>query len=293
MNRSKGTLKRQRELISALRRDPGHLPELVVLHAQRSLASGAAEWAVRAEGSESESATRAARAARTAARFDGMAAGTPFLLALVPGYIASLWEQVRLALRYAGMSGRDPASMQTAAELLVLRNVHPDVETAHKGLLAAEAGERESLGEGVRGHATAIWLLGRQILLLAAFMDASPVDRSRFRQIGSLLGAGAIWITTCILPLTFMLLMAWSCESATRKIELAARSAWLPELPPPVKQSAVQAVRRLVLLLLVTGVPVLFLARGVVSSSLSQMAIAAASGLAMALLLSLAVSRRT
>jgi hypothetical protein len=63
MNRSKGTLKRQRELISALRRDPGHLPELVVLHAQRSLSSGAAEWAVRAEGSESESATRAARAA--------------------------------------------------------------------------------------------------------------------------------------------------------------------------------------------------------------------------------------
>ena len=291
MNRSKGNLKRQRELISALRRDPGHLPELVVLHAQRSLASGAAEWAVRAEGSESESATRAARAARTAARFDGMAAGTPFLL--VPGYIASLWEQVRLALRYAGMSGRDPASMRTAAELLVLRNVHPDVETAHKGLLAAEAGERESLGEGVRGRATAIWSLGRQILLLAAFMDASPVDRSRFRQIASLIGAGAIWITTCILPLTFMLLMAWSCESATRKIELAARSAWLPELPPPVKQSAVQAVRRLVLLLLVTGVPVLFLARGVVSSSLSQMAIAAVSGLAMALLLSLAVSRRT
>ncbi|CAB4862255.1 MAG: hypothetical protein F2799_01230 [Actinobacteria bacterium] len=277
----------------SLRRDPGHLPELIVLHAQRSLARGAKEWAERAVGDESRSALRAGRAARAAARMDGLASGTPFLIALVPGYVAALWEQARLALRLAAMSGRDPASMETAAELLVLRNVHPDATTALSALREAAAGERESLGKGVRGRASVLWELGRRILLFAAFLDAPEHERSVFFQVLSFIAAGLVWILTCIFPLTFMALMAWSCETATRRLDAAARDAWLPELPDPGRESPAQFGRRVAALALVTGLPVLILVHGVTTGNMLVTGVAGVSGLAMALMLSILVSRQT
>ncbi|MCX6394767.1 MAG: hypothetical protein NTY57_07970 [Solirubrobacterales bacterium] len=277
----------------SLRRDPGHLPELIVLHAQRSLAGGAKEWAEGAVGDESRSALRAGRAAKAAARMDGMASGTPFLIALVPGYVAALWEQARLALRLAAMSGRDPASMETAAELLVLRNVHPDTEVALNALQEAATGERESFGKGVRGRASVLWELGRRILLFAAFLDAPEHERSLFVKVLSITAAGLVWILTCIFPLTFMALMAWSCETATSRLDAAARKSWLPELPDPGRESSAQFATRLAALVLITGLPVVILVHGVTTGDVLVSGLAGVSGLAMALMLSVLVSRRT
>ncbi|MCX6387748.1 MAG: hypothetical protein NTX07_03345 [Solirubrobacterales bacterium] len=291
--RSREAVRKQAELVRALKRDPGHLPELVILHAQRSLASGAQDWGRTASATPAASARRAGRAARTASRLDGLAAGTPFLIALVPGYVASLWEQARLALRFAAMSGRDPSAMETAAEILVLRGVHPDSATATKAIEEAAAGEREDLGSGVRGHIATLWDLGRRILLFAAFIESSEIERSRLRQILSLIGAGLIWVTTWILPLTFMLLMSWSCEMATRKIDAAARGAWLPDLATPERESLAQRLRRTVALIVVTGIPVFTLFRGVRDSSIVEPAVAGFAGLMLALLLSGLISKRT
>ena len=59
------------------------------------------------------------------ARVDGAMAGTPFFLALVPGYVAYLLQEGRMGLRTAALYGRDPSALRTTAEMLSLRGVHP------------------------------------------------------------------------------------------------------------------------------------------------------------------------
>ena len=76
------------------------------------------------------------------ARLQGMVAGTPFYLALIPGYMNYLWQEARMNLRLAALYGRDPGIFQTAAELLSLRGVYPTTQEAEAGLL---------VGRG-RGH---------------------------------------------------------------------------------------------------------------------------------------------
>jgi hypothetical protein len=64
------------------------------------------------------------------ARIDGAVSGTPFLIALVPGYLAYLREEGRMVLRTAALYDRDPRELETSAEVLVLRGVHPTVDAA-------------------------------------------------------------------------------------------------------------------------------------------------------------------
>src|SRR4051794_31847841 len=54
------------------------------------------------------------------ARAAGAVAATPFLVALVPGYLNSPWQETRMLLRTAALSGRAPATSRTAAETLAL-----------------------------------------------------------------------------------------------------------------------------------------------------------------------------
>ena len=59
------------------------------------------------------------------ARIDGAVAGTPFLIALVPGYIAYLWQEGVMERRMAALYGHDPGTSRPARRILVLRGVHP------------------------------------------------------------------------------------------------------------------------------------------------------------------------
>ena len=59
---------------------------------------------------------------------------TPFLIALVPGYLAYLREEGRMVLRTAALYGRDPRELETTAEVLALRGVHPTVDVARAAL---------------------------------------------------------------------------------------------------------------------------------------------------------------
>ena len=70
------------------------------------------------------------------ARIDGAISGTPFFIALVPGYLTYLQQEMRMTLRTAALYGRDPRSLRTSAEMLALRGVHPDVEAAEAALIS-------------------------------------------------------------------------------------------------------------------------------------------------------------
>jgi hypothetical protein len=215
-----------RELLRIVRRHPHQLPERVVLFAVQRLAEPTRAWAaaVRARSGGDEAALSARGAAlvretTTASRVDGAVAGTPFLIALVPGYVAFLWAQARMVLRVAALRGRDPGDPALAAELLALRGIHPSVEDATAALRHLDEGAAPVRGWRER---LAVWtLLARRILVLAALLSpASPERERRLRPRQVLLGALGmlIWIGTWIFPVTFMIVMAWSCERSTREL---------------------------------------------------------------------------
>ena len=66
------------------------------------------------------------------ARIDGAVSGTPFFIALVPGYLAYLWQEGVMERRIAALYGSDPREVETCARTLVLRGVHPTIEAARK-----------------------------------------------------------------------------------------------------------------------------------------------------------------
>ena len=68
------------------------------------------------------------------ARIDGAVSGTPFLIALVPGYLAYLWQEAVMERRIAAVYGSDPREVETCARTLMLRGVDPTIEAARKAL---------------------------------------------------------------------------------------------------------------------------------------------------------------
>src|SRR5205085_2916801 len=63
-----------------------------------------------------------------------------------------------------------------------------------------------------------------QVLVFGGFLSpsaAEPPKRrwlDRLRSAASLALGGAIWVMTWVLPLTFMILMAWGCETHARQL---------------------------------------------------------------------------
>jgi hypothetical protein len=189
------------------------------------LATPSWDWAAQVEDRvTAEAALR--RASIRIARIDGAISGTPFLVALVPAYVAVLWQQARMTMRLAALHGRDPREPAMAPELLALRGVHPTPEAAAEALAALD--REPPAREGRRPLRTWI-VLARRVLVLAGFLDP-PTKEKRglpWRIAMAALG-GAIWVGTWVFPLTFMVLMAWSCDSATRKLATRATVFYAP-----------------------------------------------------------------
>ena len=219
-----------RELMRIAYRDPEHVSERLTMYASQRLAEPSRDWAERVRRERSgtspaiiaeELRTRSAQLARV----DGAVAGTPFYIALVPGYLSYLWQEARMGLRIAALYGHDPAELRTAAEMLALRGVHPTAEAAAEALIAvrdAAPPEKPTARRPLR-----MWIeSGHRLLIFGGFMSA-PSDepagderprRGRLRAAAGLAVAGAIWLTTWVLPVTFMIAMAWACESHTRQL---------------------------------------------------------------------------
>jgi len=227
-------------IVRALRADPDHAPELLMRFAVERLAGRATSWAQDARTAHPERpvehiAHDIRRQTTLSSRVEGAISGTPFALALIPAYVAVLWDQAWMTLRIAALYGRDLQAPGLAAELLVLRGVHPTLAEAQDALDALSTRPHQRLRGGVR----AIIRLGRRVMILAGFMDP-PDDgepESRLKRAVLLALAGVLYLATWVFPLSFMFVMSHSCVVSTKRMGEQAVGFYQPDaraLPPPV-----------------------------------------------------------
>jgi hypothetical protein len=146
----------------------------------------------------------------------------------VPGYLAYLWQETVMERRIAALYGHDATALETSAQVLVLRRVHPTVEAARAALrkvadnpLPEKPSARRSLRVWVRS--------GYLLLVFGGFVSPSDDEGEKRRAwrmkavVGFVAGA-AIWVTTWVLPVTFMIAMAWACEAHARSLGRRAMS---------------------------------------------------------------------
>jgi hypothetical protein len=217
-----------RDLVRIAYRDPEHISERLTLHASQNLADASREWAAtarkdRPDASLVEIADDLRLQSAKIARVDGAVAGTPFYVAIVPGYLSYLWQEARMTLRTAALYGRDPGTMRTAAEVLALRGVHPTVEAAEAALLVVA--QKPPPVEARRPLKTWVQAI-RTVLVFGGFLSAPTKRtqpsgaRARAREAGGVALGVAIWATTWIAPVSLMIAMAWGCETHARQLGL-------------------------------------------------------------------------
>ena len=261
-------------------RDPGHIAERLTLYGAQRLGEPSLDWARRVREARPEVARAViAEELRTqsaqVARIDGAITGTPFLIALVPGYLGYLWQEARMVLRTAALYERDPRELDTSADVLALRGVHPTVDAAREALLGVRdlpLPEKPATRRPLRTWVRSIYVL----LIFGGFLSAPSNARDQSRHpwlkasVGFLFGA-IIWVITWVLPLTFMIAMAWGCETHTR--QLGRRALIFYDGEAETAQAAIAAAKgrqdrghskraslRATLLLLSVAVPIGFVA---------------------------------
>jgi EcsC protein family len=113
-------------------------PEHVALAASELHAPAAAAWAEEKRGrfavTDHELARMAKRRHAAMARFEGAATGVGGFITLVPDIVLLAWIQSRLVFFIAAAYGFDPRDPMRPAELLVLRDLYPNPETARRAL---------------------------------------------------------------------------------------------------------------------------------------------------------------
>ena len=237
--------------------------------------------------------TRTARFART----NGALSGTPFLIALVPAYVSVLWEQARMVMRIAALKGRDPREPAFAAELLCLRGLYATPEAAEAGLEELGTGPPGEV-TGVRRRVVAWYRLVYRILILAGLLAGSGGEedtRGRVRRTVELVVGGGLYLLTWVVPLTFMMLMSYSCENDTRG--LGDRAMAYYGIPKTQGSSAVRSRGarpglRAVAFVLSLAVPFAIVAIAIALPTARVAAIAGVVGLAIVLALSARAARR-
>jgi hypothetical protein len=230
-DRSRGRIARAiggtRDFIRVAYRDPEHIAERLALYSSDRLGEPSREWAkatleAQADVPRVKIADNLRNQTASVARIDGAVAGTPFFIALVPGYLAYLQQEGRMALRTAALYGRDPSDLSTTAEMLALRGVHPTPELAEAALRKVRKGppEKPRVRRSLRTWVASV----RTILVFGGFLslpsdeEEAPVRRPKLKAaVGISIGV-AIWATTWLLPVTFMVAMAWACESHAREL---------------------------------------------------------------------------
>ena len=275
-------------LVRLAKRDPHHVPERLTIFAVDRRAEAARVWAQRAREAASESspavlADDQRRRTVSTARIDGAVAGTPFFIALVPAYVAFLQQEVRFHLRVAALYGHDPADPRIAADFLVLRGVHKDAEAALAELEVVRATPLPPAGE--RTPLRSWYEAVMRILVLAGFVSppeedgttAQPTRRARVMRWAGFVVVTLIWALTWIVPVTFMIVMSWACESDARRFgqrviahfaeegdDIAAQMA---RADRKAQGSPVRTVLRGALVVLSLAIPLAFIAATVLNGT--------------------------
>ena len=261
-------------------RDPEHIAERIALHSTQSLGEPALEWAQRVR-KEREGVPRAviAEQLRTdsakIAAIDGAVAGTPFLVALVPGYLVYLRQEARMLLRTAALYDRDPLALETAAEMLALRGVDPTVDAARSALLAVRDKPMPEKPAARRPLRT--WVRAVYVLLIYGGFLPGPSDKIKVAahpwvKVGlGFLAFAIFWVVTWVFPLSFIIAMAWGCDSSAR--DLGRRALIFYDSEPDSAQAAIAAAKlrkdpghnkrqilRTILLIFSVALPIAFIA---------------------------------
>ncbi|MFL5860477.1 MAG: hypothetical protein ACJ780_06830 [Solirubrobacteraceae bacterium] len=227
----KGRIRRvfsgSRELVRIAYRDPEHVSERLTLYTAGRLGDLSQDWASSALSSRPDDhRAKIAEELRThsahVARIDGAIAGTPFFIALVPGYFTYLVQEMRMTLRTAALYDHDPKDLRTSAEMLALRGIHPTVDAAEAALTAVrEKGlpERPQTRRSLRTWVHSVYLL----LVFGGFMSPSAAKEDKgtlgkIKAVFSVVVGVVIWATTWVFPVTFMVAMAWGCETHVRQL---------------------------------------------------------------------------
>jgi hypothetical protein len=225
--RIRTSLSRGKTLATIAYRDPVHVAERLTLFGANNLAEPSQQWAERVQAEQPDlSKAQIAEKLRTKsahiARVDGAISGTPFLIALAPAYMAYLWQEGRMVLRTAALYGRDPSTLTASAETLVLRGVHPNVEAASEALTKVR--EMPMPDKPEQRRPLKVWVSAIYALLIfGGFLSAPGGEKARGARarlkatIGITFGL-AIWVSTWVFPVTFMIMMAWGCESHAREL---------------------------------------------------------------------------
>ena len=100
----------------------------------------------------------------TMARFEGAATGIGGIITAVPDVVLLAWIQSRLVFFVAAAYGFDPHDPMRPAELLVLRDLYPDPETARRAL----DGMGKTVAEAYVG--TKLDRVGRERAMLSRLM---------------------------------------------------------------------------------------------------------------------------
>jgi hypothetical protein len=197
----------------------------LALFAVRLLGEASQLWArdALADGADpAVVATKLRHQSGRVARIDGAISGTPFFLALVPGYLGYLWQEAMMVLRTAALYGHDPCALRTGAELLALRGIHPTVDAAQAAIEHVDATPLPGRPEHRRP--VRYWVRSiRMVLVFGGFLSP-PSSRDMDRPHAKLLAAAglvvgaAVWVFTWVFPVTFMVLMAWGCEHDARRM---------------------------------------------------------------------------
>ena len=132
----------QRELPTSLwerlRNDPARAPEHVALAAAERHAPAAAAWVEERKRtyahSPAELAQMAKRRHATLSRFGGAATGVGGIVTMLPDLAAAAWIQSRMVFFIAAAYGYDPHDPMRPAELLVIRGLYPDPQSAREAL---------------------------------------------------------------------------------------------------------------------------------------------------------------
>jgi hypothetical protein len=291
-----------RGVVRTVLRDPENVPERLTLLAVDRLAEPSREWAARALAAHPESGrdaiaqTLRAGSAKTA-RIDGAIAGTPFLIALVPGYLGYLWQEATMVLRMAALYDHDPGDLSTAAELLVLRGLYPDIEQAREALVAVRARPIPERPES--RHSVRTWVRSvHMVLVFGGFLSGKKRAlsglRAKLAVAAMLLGVAILWVVTWIFPVTFMIAMAWTCEQDAREIGRRALVHFGgPEATPPRTPDGERTLRTVLRSVALTAsivVPIAFVAFAVHAQRHTRLNWIAAVGALVALSIVIAVS---
>ena len=232
-------------------RDPEHVAERLTLYGAQNLGGPSLEWAQRMQAERAEVprpviAEELRIQTAKLARLDGAVSGTPFLIALVPGYLAYLQQEGRMLLGTAALYGRDPRELETSAEVLMLRGVHPSIDAARAALLSVRdtpLPDKPAARRPLRTWVRSVYVL----LIFGAFLAAPSDEREESAHprlkatFGFLVGA-TIWVMTWVFPLSFMIFMAWSCETHAR--ELGRRALTFYDGEADTAQAAIAAAKQ-------------------------------------------------